>query len=141
MWSLAPTEHNEANSTEKIVYSFTLSDWSLCTWSWIRDLRGEITNVTPAPMSPVSWKHRLFPPPVGISIKQSCFIIAAFMASSWFVLNERMLYTLFNIFHISLWYGKSFRFNSTAKCREINEHTQNCRISSHLQMPWLQDKK
>lgn len=101
--------------------NFTLSDWSLCTWSWIRDLRGEITKVTPAPISPVSWKHRLFPPPVGIKIKQSSFIIAALMASSWFVLNERMLYTFFNIFHISLWYGKSFRFSSTAKGRENNK--------------------
>ena len=101
--------------------NFTLSDWSLCTWSWIRDLRGEITKVTPAPISPVSWKHRLFPPPVGIKIKQSNFIIAALMASSWFVLNERMLYTFFNIFHISLWYGKSFRFSSTAKGRENNK--------------------
>ena len=98
--------------------NFTLSDWSLCTWSWIRDRSGEITKVTPAPISPVSWKHRLFPPPVGIKIKQSSFIIAALMASSWFVLNERMLYTFFNIFHISLWYGKSFRFSSAAKGRD-----------------------
>lgn len=60
-----------------------LSSFKAISWSSIKEISGETTRVTPFEITAGSWKHKLFPPPVGMIRIQSVPAIVALMHSSW----------------------------------------------------------
>jgi hypothetical protein len=56
---------------------------SASTWSFISAMSGDTTTDSPGRTTAGSWKHRLFPPPVGKSAITSRPPSASRMISSW----------------------------------------------------------
>ena len=55
---------------------------SASTWSFIREMRGDMTMAVPSVISAGSWKQMDFPPPVGMSASVSFFCRMVEMISS-----------------------------------------------------------